>query len=113
MGPLNMKRQKEIVIVSSSRLRRGAEVIELGSYVDGARGTSENYLLPTLRFEPCRQPRDRHRRAVRPVASDHRYANEADAVAQANNTWSDCAHRWSSDLDTQRDRRPAPHRRHF
>ena len=72
MGPLNMTRHNEIVVglVEQARAAR-AEVIELGSYVDGALGASKNYLLPSLVLNPA-QPWDRHRRAIRPVASDHR-----------------------------------------
>jgi acyl-CoA reductase-like NAD-dependent aldehyde dehydrogenase len=101
MGPLNMKRQKEIVtgLIDEARAS-GAEVIELGSYVDGSPGTSENYLLPSLVLNPAANLGIVTEEQFGPSLPIISYDSEADAVAQANNTWSGlCSSVWSSDLE--------------
>jgi acyl-CoA reductase-like NAD-dependent aldehyde dehydrogenase len=101
MGPLNMKRQKEIVtgLVREARAS-GAEVIELGSYLDGAPGASENYLLPSLVLNPGSDLGIVTEEQFGPSLPIIGYDNEAEAVAQANDTWSGlCSSVWSSDLE--------------
>lgn len=68
-------------------------VIELGSYVRGALGTSKNYLLPSLVLDPAANLGIVTNEQFGPSLPIIGYDSEADAVAQANDTWSDCAHR--------------------
>lgn len=99
MGPLNMTRHNEIVVGLVEQARAaGAEVIELGSYVDGALGASKNYLLPSLVLNPA-QPWDRHRRAIRPVASDHRLGQrDRRRRSEERHLVGLCSSEWSSDV---------------
>ena len=52
MGPLNTKRQRDFVVELTEEARAaGAEVVELGEYVDA--GPTGNYMLPQLILDPA------------------------------------------------------------
>jgi acyl-CoA reductase-like NAD-dependent aldehyde dehydrogenase len=99
MGPLNTRRQRDYVadLVAEAR-QAGAEVLQLGE-LTGAAGDG-NYLQPALVLDPARDLRIVTEEQFGPALPVIPYDTEADAVAQANDTWSGlCSSVWSADTE--------------
>jgi acyl-CoA reductase-like NAD-dependent aldehyde dehydrogenase len=98
MGPLNTARQRDYVaeLVVEARAA-GAEVIELGEYVD-ARPADGNYALPSLVLEPAGDLRVVTEEQFGPTLPVIPYDSEEQAIAMANDTWAGlCSSVWSGD----------------
>ncbi len=98
MGPLNTARQRDYVaeLVVEARAA-GAEVIELGEYVD-ARPADGNYALPSLVLEPASDLRVVTEEQFGPTLPVIPYDTEEQAIAMANDTWAGlCSSVWSGD----------------
>jgi acyl-CoA reductase-like NAD-dependent aldehyde dehydrogenase len=100
MGPLNSVRQRNYVreLVDEARTA-GSEVVELGEHAGGdpAQG---NYMRPALVLDPPRASRIVAEEQFGPALPVIPYDSEADAIAQANDTWSGlCSSVWSGDAE--------------
>jgi acyl-CoA reductase-like NAD-dependent aldehyde dehydrogenase len=98
MGPLNTKRQRDFVVELTEEARAaGAEVVELGEYVDAGPQTG-NYMLPQLILDPRADLRIVSEEQFGPALPVIPYDSEAEAIAAANDTWSGlCSSVWSAD----------------
>jgi acyl-CoA reductase-like NAD-dependent aldehyde dehydrogenase len=99
MGPLNTQRQRDYVAELCDQARSaGAEVLTFGEYT--ADGGDGNYLLPSLVLDPARQLKIVSEEQFGPALPVIPYDDEAEAVAQANDTWSGlCSSVWSADTE--------------
>ncbi|WP_236794873.1 aldehyde dehydrogenase family protein [Amycolatopsis sp. GM8] len=100
MGPLHTRRQRDFVVELRDEARNaGAEVTEFGEYA-GTDGHDGHYLLPALVLDPPRDTRIVTEEQFGPVLPVLPYDDEAEAVAQANDTWSGlCSSVWSGDTE--------------
>jgi acyl-CoA reductase-like NAD-dependent aldehyde dehydrogenase len=100
MGPLNTRRQRDFVVELTAEARAGgAEVVELGEYVD-AGPDSGNFMLPQLILDPSPLLRIVTEEQFGPALPVIPYDSEAQAIAAANDTWSGlCSSVWSGDED--------------
>jgi len=98
MGPLNTARQRDYVTELVGEARgAGAEVIELGEYVD-ASPSEGNYALPSLVLEPSSDLRIVTEEQFGPSLPVIPYDTEEQAIAMANDTWAGlCSSVWSGD----------------
>jgi len=98
MGPLNTARQRDYIVDLVGEARAaGAEVIELGEYVD-ASPSAGNYTLPSLVLEPRTDLRIVTEEQFGPTLPVIPYDSEEQAIAMANDTWAGlCSSVWSGD----------------
>jgi acyl-CoA reductase-like NAD-dependent aldehyde dehydrogenase len=98
MGPLNTRAQRDYVIELCDEARgAGAEVLELGELVDG-NPPGGNHLRPALVLDPGNDLRIVTEEQFGPALPVIAYDDEAEAIAQANDTWSGlCSSVWSGD----------------
>jgi acyl-CoA reductase-like NAD-dependent aldehyde dehydrogenase len=98
MGPLHTARQRDYVAALCEEARRsGAETLELGSLLrtDPQAG---HHMLPTLVLDPDPQLRIVREEQFGPALPIIAYADEAEAIAQANDSWAGlCSSVWSAD----------------
>jgi len=101
MGPLHTPRQRDFVVELVEEARAGgSEILREGTFVDGVSEQSGNYLLPMIVLEPAPDQRIVTEEQFGPALPVIAYDHEADAVAQANDTWSGlCSSVWSGDRD--------------
>jgi acyl-CoA reductase-like NAD-dependent aldehyde dehydrogenase len=101
MGPLHAARQRDFVaeLLEEARGRR-AEVREFGSAVDEGAVAQGRFLRPALVLDPPTDTRIVTEEQFGPALPIIPFDDEADAVAQANDTWSGlCSSVWSGDPD--------------
>ena len=100
MGPLNTARQRDYVVELCDEARSaGAEVVEGGEYV-GIDASEGNFMRPALVLDPDRSLRIVTEEQFGPALPVIPYDDEAEAIAQANDTWSGlCSSVWSGDPD--------------
>jgi acyl-CoA reductase-like NAD-dependent aldehyde dehydrogenase len=100
MGPLNSRRQRDYVVELCEEARRaGAETIELGELLR-ADPHAGNHLLPKLVLNPLPRSRIVAEEQFGPALPIMAYASEAEAIAQANDSWAGlCSSVWSQDLE--------------
>jgi acyl-CoA reductase-like NAD-dependent aldehyde dehydrogenase len=99
MGPLNTSRQRDYVaeLVAEAQ-RAGAEVLQAGELTGAS--PDGNYLRPALVLDPARDSRIVTEEQFGPALPVIPYDTEADAIAQANDTWSGlCSSVWSADTE--------------
>ncbi len=99
MGPLNTRRQRDYVadLVAEAR-QAGADVLEFGDFVTAP--ADGNYLRPALVLDPARELRIVTEEQFGPALPVIPYDTEAEAIAQANDTWSGlCSSVWSADTE--------------
>jgi acyl-CoA reductase-like NAD-dependent aldehyde dehydrogenase len=99
MGPLNMAAQRDYVLELLAEAQAGgAEILHAGSYVDDSIESRGHYLLPALVLDPAAERRIVVEEQFGPALPIIAYDDEADAIAQANDTWSGlCSSVWSGD----------------
>lgn len=101
MGPLNMARQRDFVdeLVGEARTA-DYQVLEFGEFVEDASPERGNYLLPSLVLNPGRDLRIVTEEQFGPALPIIPYDREAEAIEQANDTWSGlCSSVWSGDTE--------------
>jgi acyl-CoA reductase-like NAD-dependent aldehyde dehydrogenase len=98
MGPLHTRQQRDYVAELCDEARAaGSEVVPMGSLVAEAPDDG-NYLLPALVLDPAHDLRIVTEEQFGPALPIIPYEDEADAVAQANDTWAGlCSSVWSAD----------------
>lgn len=98
MGPLHSTRQRDYVAALCDEARRaGAETVELGTLLRTEPGAG-NHMLPTLVLDPAPELRIVQDEQFGPALPIISYASEADAIAQANDSWAGlCSSVWSED----------------
>jgi acyl-CoA reductase-like NAD-dependent aldehyde dehydrogenase len=98
MGPLNTRAQRDYVVALCDEARgAGTEVLELGELVDG-NPPGGNHLRPALVLDPGNDLRIVTEEQFGPALPVIAYDDEAEAIAQANDTWSGlCSSVWSGD----------------
>jgi acyl-CoA reductase-like NAD-dependent aldehyde dehydrogenase len=98
MGPLNSDRQREYVTELLDEARENAEVRELAEPVDDAAFARGQFMRPSLVLDPSADLRIVTEEQFGPTLPIIPFDDEADAIAQANDTWSGlCSSVWSSD----------------
>lgn len=98
MGPLNSARQRDFVteLVAEARAD-GAEVVELGEYIDGNPATG-NYALPSLVLSPREDLRIVTEEQFGPAIPVIPVDSDEEAIKRANATWAGlCSSVWSAD----------------
>ena len=98
MGPLHSPRQRDYVAELCDEARRaGVETMELGSLVR-ADPRAGNHMLPTLVLDPEPRLRIVREEQFGPALPIIAYEDEAQAIAQANDSWAGlCSSVWSED----------------
>ncbi len=99
MGPLNTRRQRDYVadLVAEAR-QAGAEVFQFGDFASTA--TDGNYLQAALVLDPARDLRIVTEEQFGPALPVIPYDTEAEAIAEANDSWSGlCSSVWSADTE--------------
>lgn len=98
MGPLNTRRQRDYVLELLDEARTaGIEVRMFGDFA-GSVTDEGNYMHPALVLDPGHDLRIVTEEQFGPALPIIPYDDEADAVSQANDTWSGlCSSVWSAD----------------
>jgi acyl-CoA reductase-like NAD-dependent aldehyde dehydrogenase len=99
MGPLHAQRQRDFVVELLDEARgRQAEVRDFGAAVDDGAFERGRFLRPALVLDPPADTRIVTEEQFGPALPIIPFDDEADAVAQANDTWSGlCSSVWSAD----------------